>query len=144
MTEKIYSYEEVKTKLAKVPDDHDICYFKSPKGVRFYVEVYKSDNHYKPYLKLEVNQVTWMMLRINDVKLPKIPIDQGQADSGKYPFDGSWILGHENDDSIMAIQLMLDDDYLYWIDRGGCAHDLGDFTHYTPMPQFEEVKGGDV
>ena len=92
MTEKIYSYDEAKTALAKVPDDH-VCYGKSPAGVRFYVYAYKSDNHYKPYLKLEVNQVTWMMLRINDVKLPKIPIDYSKAGTGEAPFDGQYVYG---------------------------------------------------
>lgn len=146
MTEKIYSYDEAKTALAKVPDDH-VCYGKSPAGVRFYVYAYKSDNHYKPYLKLEVNQVTWMMLRINDVKLPKIPIDYSKAG---YPLDGSTVLIHceempvdtfyDMSVGVVEAYFELDGENSRWVVNAN-PENLGVTPkYYTPMPEFEEVK----
>ena len=84
------------------------------------------------------------------MKLQKIPIDYSKAGTGEVPFDGKKHLFHSHNGDI---------DTGYWQDCNerfsrlhcGAGYQIwklfsnsGLPTHYTPMPQFEEVKGGEV
>jgi len=76
------------------------------------------------------------------MKLPKIPIDYSKAGTGEAPFDGAGCLLHMN--SIVIGYGVYDDG------SGQCFKEFYSFkkmvndgvdspTHYTPMPEFEEV-----
>lgn len=80
------------------------------------------------------------------MKLPKIPIDYSKAGTGEAPFDGKYYFFH----TIKNIERG------YWTDCGDAFSRLncgaGSYqiwkhlsngslpTHFTPMPEFEEVQ----
>ena len=83
--------------------------------------------------------------------LPKIPIDYSKDGSGEAPFDGKDYLLHGVDDgndymvkAKYVAAWSTEEEECYFEDVFGNIYDRDVFTHYTPMPQFEEVKGGEV
>lgn len=84
-----------------------------------------------------------------NVKLPKIPIDCSKAGTGEAPFDGKCCLLHLWNGAIVSglyITEPSDDDIedgLAWVDEFLVTYPINSVTHYTPMPEFYEPKGGD-
>lgn len=88
------------------------------------------------------------------MKLPKIPIDYSKAGTGEAPFDGSSYLIHSDDVVIGecvydggrlrhldSSQVVVDIHVTYFDGKCSIPCDAPNATHYTPMPEFEEVKG---
>ena len=78
--------------------------------------------------------------------LQKIPIDYSKAG---YPLDGSTVLIFIEDRVLSAIyKYRMGDRGLeyYWTPNNSSPlrYKASSVTHYTPMPEFEEVKGGEV
>ena len=75
--------------------------------------------------------------------LPKIAIDYSKYGTGEAPFNGEGCLLHDRCGGIVSGAYMIDhdlgDDHV-WIDDAGFTYELSNFTHYTPMPKFFEVK----
>jgi len=81
------------------------------------------------------------------MKLQKIPIDYSKAGTGEAPFDGKGYLIHSTPEQNVNVMYWLPA-YNQWV-TDDCS--IGEYekhtpllTHYTPMPQFEEVKGGEA
>ena len=74
------------------------------------------------------------------MKPPKIPIDYSKAGTGEAPFDGHNYLLHQPDGIIQGSYM---DSYIthHWYTPIGRITSLS-ITHYTPMPEFEEIKNG--
>jgi len=78
------------------------------------------------------------------MKLQKIPIDYSKAEDEKEPFNGDFFILHTDEDAFVIALWRFDEfrsEYI-WTDDLGSVYEHEEFTHYTPMPQFEEVKGG--
>lgn len=75
--------------------------------------------------------------------LPKIVIDHLKYGTGVAPFDGNGYLLHDRCGGIVSGSYMIDhdigDDHI-WRDDAGFTYKAGTFTHYTPKPEFFEVR----
>lgn len=75
--------------------------------------------------------------------LPKIVIDHLKYGTGVAPFDGNGYLLHDRCGGIVSGSYMIDhdigDDHI-WRDDAGFTYNAGSFTHYTPKPEFFEVR----
>ena len=76
------------------------------------------------------------------MKLPKIPIDYSRAGTGEAPFDGKFYMLHHHHRNTKTIAQFLeeknDGSNLSFYDAHGawvCLY----VTHWSPMPEFEEV-----
>jgi len=74
--------------------------------------------------------------------LPKIPIDYEFGDRNQRPFNGDGVLLHKND--VVVGYAAYDESMRCFIDLFSLKkHEVRTTcrpTHYTPMPQFEEIQ----
>lgn len=79
------------------------------------------------------------------MKLPKIPIDYSKAGSGQAPFDGEAVILFSGDTVIGECIWACSEEFAHMdCQCDNCGH-MPTFnkhyaTHYTPIPEFEEVK----
>jgi len=81
------------------------------------------------------------------MKLPKIPIDYSKAGTGETPFTEELVIIHFlNMGKASIIAWYDDDEKCFVIPHSGSEIHIDEVrpTHYSPMPEFEEVEGGEA